>query len=110
MNRHINIDGAGYKDGKSEFSYYNLPGPLQNIANMVVEKHLGISKGKPWPQGDHSIFLQYGRPAIAVTSEWFIENVNIQDITHTPKDNIGIVDCGKLTEIAVALSDLIRIV
>ncbi len=51
----------------------------------------GISEGKPWPQSDHSIFLQYCRPAIAVSSKWFIENVNSQDITHTPKDNIGIV-------------------
>ena len=103
----VNIDGAGYKDGKSEFSYYNLPGQLHDIANLVVERYPGISKGKPWPQGDHSIFLQYGRPAIAVTSGWFIENINIQDITHTPKDDIGIVDCGRLTEIAVALSNLI---
>ncbi len=65
----INIDGAGYKEGKSEFSYYDLPYPLRNIADRVVEKHPGISEGKPWPQSDHSIFLQYGRPSIAVSSE-----------------------------------------
>ncbi len=103
----INIDGAGYKEGKSAFSYYNLPDPVQNIADRIIDKYPGITKGKPWPQGDHSIFLQYGRPAIAVSSEWFIENMNIQDITHTPKDNTGIVDCNKLVELAVALSDLI---
>jgi aminopeptidase YwaD len=78
-----------------------------NIAARVVEKHPGITEGKPWPQGDHSIFLHYGRPAIAVSSEWFIENIDNQDITHTPKDNIGIVDCNKLVELAAALSDLI---
>ena len=103
----INIDGAGYKDGKSAFSYYDLPDQLRDIADRVVDKYPGITKGKPWPQGDHSIFLQYGRPAIAVSSEWFIENIDSQDITHTPKDNIGIVDCIKLVELAAALSELI---
>ncbi len=105
----INIDGAGYKEGKSAFSYYDLPDPVRDIVSRVIEKHPGITEGKPWPQGDHSIFLHYGRPAIAISSEWFIENVNSQDITHTPKDNIGIVDFGKLAEIAAALSDLITI-
>lgn len=102
----INIDGAGYKEGKSAFSYYDMPDHLRGIAIQVVENYPGITKGEPWPQGDHSIFLQYGRPAIAVSSDWFIENINSQDITHTPKDNIGIVDCAKLVEVANALSDL----
>jgi aminopeptidase YwaD len=103
----VNIDGPGYKDGKSEFSYYDLPDQLRDIADRVVEKHPGISKGIPWPQGDHSIFLQYGRPAIAISSQWLIENANSQDITHTPKDNIGIVDHNRLVEIAAAINDLV---
>ncbi len=103
----INIDGAGFKEGKSAFSFYDLPDSIRNIATRVIEKYPGITEGKLWPQGDHSIFLQYGRPAIAVSSEWFIKNIDNQDITHTPKDNIGIVDCNKLVELAAALSDLI---
>ncbi len=106
----INIDGAGYKEGKSAFSYYDLPDPFRDIADRVVDKYPGISKGKPWPQGDHSIFIQYGRPAIAVSSEWFIEHMATQDITHTPKDNTMIVDCGKLVELASALSELTTMV
>ncbi len=106
----INIDGAGYKEGKSAFSYYDLPDPLRNITDRVMDKYPGISRGKPWPQGDHSIFIQYGRPAIAVSSEWFIENIDSQDITHTPKDNTGIVDCSKLVELASALSELTTMV
>ncbi len=106
----INIDGAGYKEGKTEFSYYDLPDQARDFVSRVVKKHPDITEGKPWPQGDHSIFLHYGRPAIAVSSEWFIENINNQDITHTPKDNIGIIDCNKLVELAAALSDLITVV
>ena len=53
----INIDGAGYEEGNSVFSYYN---------------------------------------------------VDSQTITHTPKDNIEIVDCRKILGIARALNLFIK--
>jgi aminopeptidase YwaD len=104
----INIDGAGYKKGKSTFSFYGLPEKMDKNANDVLSKFSGIIEGVQWPQGDHSIFIQNGRPAIAVSSEWFTENIDSQEITHTPKDNIGIVDCKKVVEIAEALNLLVR--
>jgi aminopeptidase YwaD len=58
-------------------------------------------------QGDHSIFIQYGRPALAISSDWFIQNIETQDVTHTPKDNIEIVDSTKLVDIADAIKTLI---
>ena len=64
----------------------------------------GINEGIQWPQSDHSIFIQYGCPAIAVSSQWFIEHMDNQDITHTPKDNLDIVDSRKVVEIAEALN------
>jgi len=54
------------------------------------------------------MFVQQGRPAIAVSSQWFLENSGSQYITHTPKDNMDIVDCGRIVEIAEALNWLIR--
>jgi len=104
----INIDGAGYKDGESAFSYYGLSEEMEKKANKVISQYDGIIKGVQWLQGDHSIFTQNGRPAIAVSSKWFTENIDGQDITHTPKDNIEIVDCHKLVEIAEALNRLVR--
>jgi aminopeptidase YwaD len=104
----INIDGAGYKTGKTAFSLFNLPGRINDIAIDIIRQFPGIAEGVQWPQGDHSIFLQYGVPAIAVSSKWFIDNINDQDITHTPKDNIEIVDCSKLVEISHALDTFIR--
>jgi aminopeptidase YwaD len=104
----INIDGAGYKEGKSAFSFYGLPEEIKKKANQVLKKFNGIKEGVQWPQGDHSIFIQNGCPAIAVSSEWFTENIASQEITHTPKDDIEIVDCRKLVEIAEALSILIH--
>jgi len=104
----INIDGAGYKEGKSAFSFYDLPEEIKKKTNEVLHKFDGIIEGVPWFQGDHSIFIQNGRPAIAVSSEWFTNNVDSQEITHTPKDNLGIVDCHKVVEIAEALNLLVR--
>jgi len=104
----INIDGAGYKEGKSAFSFYGLPEEIEKNANDVLCKFNGITEGVQWSQGDHSIFTQNGLPAIAVSSEWFTENIDSQEITHTPKDNIEIVDCQKVVEIAEALNILVR--
>jgi aminopeptidase YwaD len=104
----INIDGAGYKEGPSVFSLFSLPDHLNSTVNKIFLRYPGIYEGVQWPQGDHSIFLQFGVPAIAVSSKWFIDNINDQDITHTPKDNIEIVDCSKLVEISKALAMFIR--
>jgi aminopeptidase YwaD len=104
----INIDGAGYYRGPSAFSLFSLPPDIEEKARRIIEKYTGLEEGIQWPQGDHSIFLQSGVPAIAVSSEWFINNIETQEITHTPKDNTEITDCGKLIEIASALHELIN--
>ena len=105
----INIDGAGYKEGKSAFSFFDLPGELEEKAKNVMNAFNGITEGPQWPQGDHSIFVQYGRPALAVSSEWFLDNIETQDITHTPKDNVEIVDCAKVVEIALTLKSFLSV-
>ncbi|MCK9220899.1 MAG: M28 family peptidase [Bacteroidales bacterium] len=104
----INIDGAGFKTGKSSFSFFDMPEEIQQTANEILQKFDGITEGIQWPQGDHSIFLQYGVPAIAVSSKWLIDHLGEQDITHTPKDNMEIVDCNKVVEISQALNSMIR--
>jgi aminopeptidase YwaD len=104
----INIDGAGYKEGRSAFSFYGLPEDMGKDIKEVIVHWDGIVEGTPWVQGDHSIFIQYGCPAIAVSSQWFTDHIDSQDITHTPKDNIDIVDCEKLVEIVRALNQFIR--
>lgn len=104
----INIDGAGYREGKTAFSFYDLPQEIEAHARAIIEASQGIVEGAQWVQGDHSMFIQNGCPAVAVSSAWFTENIDDQDVTHTPKDQIGIVDCGKLVEIAHALDRLIR--
>lgn len=106
----INIDGAGYKEGLSAFSLFSLPDAYSRFLNEIFKKYRGITEGAQWPQGDHSIFIQNGVPALAVSSEWFIDNIAVQDITHTPKDNPEIADCHKLVEISLALDDFVRMI
>ncbi len=104
----INIDGAGYKDGLSAFSFYSLPEDMDQKIKEVISHFGGITEGAQWVQGDHSIFIQNGCPAVAVSSDWFTDHIDSQQITHTPKDNIEIVDCQKLVEIAQALNTFLR--
>lgn len=106
----INIDGAGYHEGLSAFSEFNLPADLYSKLLRIIESYPGITTGPQWPQGDHSIFVQFGVPAVAVSSEWFIRNMECQDITHTPRDRPEITDLRKITEIAQALSEFIRMI
>ena len=104
----INIDGAGYKEGKTALSFFDLPDTILTNAYEMLSRFENLTEGKQWYQGDHSIFIQYGCPAIAVSSQWFIDNIEKQDISHTPKDNTEIVDCQKIVELAEALNWFIR--
>lgn len=99
----INIDGAGFKEGGTAFSFFSLPNKIKSDAESVMKKFSTINEGIQWVQGDHSIFVQNGCPAIAVTSQWFLDNMETQDVTHTPKDNLSIVESKRIVEIAQAL-------
>ncbi|MBT8349965.1 MAG: M28 family peptidase, partial [Deltaproteobacteria bacterium] len=77
----INIDGAGYKTGKSSFSLFDLPDDIKSAVQKIIRNNSALKEGAPWYQGDHSIFLQNGCPSIAASSSWFIENMDTQDIT-----------------------------
>lgn len=103
----INIDGAGYKEGESAYSFYNLPEEIKVKAESAFNSFPGVIQGPQWPQGDHSIFVQSGVSAIAMTSKWFTDNMDRQDVTHTKKDNLSIVDKEKVAMIAEAIKELI---
>jgi len=102
----INIDDVGYKNGKDAYSLYECPEGITKKARGLFNKYPGIIEGEPWYQGDHMIFIQKGRPTIALTSEKTVELM--ATVTHTPKDTPDLVDCGKLVEIASALGGFIQ--
>ncbi|TDP81212.1 aminopeptidase YwaD [Halanaerobium saccharolyticum] len=104
----INIDGAAYKIGNTSFSSFDLEASLEKKLEEIIKNYPGIVRGSKWAQGDHSIFLQYGVPAVAISSRWFIDNIETQQITHTEKDNLEIVAPAKIIEIAQALNQFVR--
>jgi aminopeptidase YwaD len=105
MKAAINVDDVGYKQGKTAYSMYECPEEIKQKAINIFSKFDGIIAGEPWYQGDHMIFVQNKKPAIALTSEKVPELMVA--ITHSPKDTPDIVDCGKLVELAHALHDLV---
>lgn len=104
----INIDGAGYYEGISCFSLFSLPSGMETRVKAILSSQEHLTEGPEWPQGDHSIFVQFGRPAIAFTSKWFLDNMSTQRITHTPSDHPRIVNHQRLIEIAAAISQLVK--
>jgi aminopeptidase YwaD len=104
----INIDGAGYREGLSCFSSFGLPENIADALREVLWDNPWLVEGAPWYQGDHSLFLQQGRPAIAVSSQWFIENMDTQQLTHTPKDNLSVVNYERVAECATGIAELIN--
>lgn len=100
----LNIDGAGYIDGRSAFSFYECPEAMKEKLRKIFSRYPGLFEGECWPQGDHSIFAQNQCPAVAVTTEKFLHICT--EITHTSRDTLELVDSDKLAEIALALRDV----
>jgi aminopeptidase YwaD len=101
----VNIDGAGYVEGKTAFSLYNCPEELDRSIRQAFSLYPGLVEGEPWYQGDHGLFLLKQRPALAITSERVMDLES--NYVHSKKDTPEIVDPGKLAKIALALRDLI---
>ena len=101
----INIDDVGYKEGKTAYSLYECPDEIKQKAHDIFGKYGGVMAGEPWYQGDHMIFAQNKKPAIAFTSEKVVELM--ATVTHSRKDTPDIIDCGKLVELAHSLYSLV---
>ena len=102
----VNIDDIGYKKGDSAYSFYECDQGLEAVVVETMGNFKGISRGEPWFNGDHMVFLQNGVPAIALTSA-LITDV-MRDITHTAQDTPDKIDFHKLVEVAEALTRLVQ--
>jgi aminopeptidase YwaD len=100
----INIDGAGFKRGPSAYSLYECPSELEELVSSVFSSFPELVSGEAWYQSDHSLFIQNGVPAMAITSKELVELSTY--VTHTPKDNPEIVEPEKIVDIALALREL----
>ncbi len=100
-----NIDGAGYHDGKTAFSFYQCPAQFEKSARTVFAEFDELQEGAPWFQGDHMIFVQKGRPALAVTTANF--GPVWEKIAHTARDTPDKVDVQKLADLTFALRNMV---
>jgi len=101
----INLDGAGYIDGRTAYSLYDCPEEISRAAHSAFADKKRFMEGEQWYQSDHSLFIMNQRPALAITSEKFMHLSTY--ITHTAKDTPALVDTTKLTDISFALRRLI---
>jgi aminopeptidase YwaD len=102
----VNLDGVGYRRGRTAYSLYDCLPPIAEAARAAFAAYDGIIEGESWYQGDHMIFLMQQCPAIAFTSEQVMEIMT--QIAHTAQDAPDQVDVRKLAETAHALRDLLR--
>jgi aminopeptidase YwaD len=101
----INIDAAGYVDGKTAYSLYDCPEEMADAVHHSFPGKMGFIEGVQWYQSDHSLFMMNQRPALAITSEKFMYLST--NITHTAKDAPSLVNVSKLVETASALRNLL---
>jgi aminopeptidase YwaD len=102
----INLDGVGYREGDTAFSLYGCPQELAESIREAFSPWAGIVEGEPWVQGDHMLFVINQRPALALTSTEVLSLMN--EIVHTDKDRVEIVDSEKLVQAALALCSLLQ--
>ena len=100
----VNIDGAGYKKGKTAFSFYGGDG-LRKKLQSLFKSFKGLTEGEEWYSGDHMIFVQKGIPALAFTSEKVSELM--ATVSHTDNDIPDIIDENKLVTIAQIVKNII---
>jgi len=101
----INIDVAGYIQGNSAYSMYGCPDDIARLVHKAFSLYACVIEGELWYQSDHMIFVQNRVPALAITSDQFVELSTY--ITHTPKDSPELVDCEMIINLALALRDLL---
>jgi len=102
----VNIDAAGYREGRTAWSLYGCPPELAQSFEAAFAARPGMMAGEAWYQSDHSVFMQNGVPAAAITSEKLMELST--DITHTPQDTPDIIAPARLVEITQALRAFIQ--
>lgn len=101
-----NIDLAGYHTGSTAYSLYNCPAGVAGAVHQAFGSRPDTIEGEQWFQSDHSIFIQQAVPAIAITSDRFMDIS--ATITHTPADRPELVDYARIVSIAQALYNLVH--
>jgi aminopeptidase YwaD len=101
----VNMDGAGSIQGKTAYSLYGCGDELAGVIRSTFASHEDLFEGETWYQSDHMIFAQNNVPAVAITSGQFAGLW--EQIAHTSRDRMELVDPSKLIQLANALGELV---
>ena len=101
----INMDALGAHHENTLYSFYECPDTMKTIIQDKFSKQSEFAEGEPWYQSDHMVFVMNGIPAIAITSENFMQILT--ELAHTPEDRPALVDCEKLVDTAISLRELL---
>jgi aminopeptidase YwaD len=102
----INVDDIGYVEGPTAWSSYECPPAVRGVVEETFTGYDGLEEGDPWWSGDHMVFVQAGRPAVAFTAGLMPELM--RTVTHTERDTPDLLDERKLVEAARAIAELVR--
>ncbi len=102
----INVDGVGDRGGRMAFSRYGCTEALAAALASAFADDTRFVPGAAWYQGDHALFVQRGRPALALTSER-IEAL-MREVVHSPRDTVDLIDPAALAATAAALASLLH--
>ena len=101
----INIDGAGYREGATAFSFYNVDPQRADTTREAFTRFDDLVEGPQWFQSDHAIFAMGGRPALAFTTELVKEM--LAELFHADTDTPDHIEPARIVNIATAMETLI---
>ena len=101
----VNLDDVGYGKGKVAYSIYECSDTLNALVDDVFSGVDGMVPGDAWIQGDHTLFVMNGSPALAMTTDRLSEAM--AEITHTERDTFDTVSINNLRICAESLYTLL---
>lgn len=101
----MNVDDAGTVGYGTGISLYSCPPVIAGLVRGLIHERAGFIEGPQWPQGDHSLFVMNGVPALAFTSEAFMEV--LATTAHTAADRPEKVDPAVVASVARFMKDVI---
>lgn len=98
----INIDAVGHPVFPDFVSLYNISDERAAHILSVIEQKTGISKGEPWYQGEHVIFMQKNIPCVV-----FCEGKSL-DFHHTKADTFELLNLPQIQRIVDAILETLN--
>lgn len=102
----VNIDGIGFSGRDTGLSLYECPARISQIIGETRRPYPRIAEMEPWPEGDHSVFIMQGIPAMALTTFGIHDLMHVYH--HTPADRAENIDTARVAEAAELIAAVLK--